>query len=388
MVSLLLPIIYISFVSLGLPDSVLGAAWPSMYGELAVPISYAGIVSMIVAVGTIVSSLFSDFLTRKLGAGKVTAISVAMTALALLGFSFSNSFWMLCILAIPYGLGAGGVDAALNNYVALHFESRHMSWLHCMWGVGTIIGPNIMGYALTNSHGWNWGYRYVSIIQIVLSIIIFISLPIWKKNTTEKSDETEKSQAISPIKAIKIKGAKQVMLSFFCYCALEQTAMLWAASYMNLHNGISAEKAASYASLLFFGITFGRFLNGFLTFKLNDTQMIRMGQVIVLIGCLMLFLPFGIVTSLIGFVLIGLGCAPIYPCIIHSTPVHFGENNSQAMIGIQMASAYIGTCIMPPLFGLIANHINVALLPIYLILINAVMIISYQNLVKKVKNNT
>ncbi len=388
MVQLLLAIIYLAFISLGLPDSVLGSAWPSMYGELGVPVSFAGIISMIIALGTVVSSLCSDMLTRKLGAGKITAISVAMTAFALLGFSFSNSFWMLCLLAIPYGLGAGSVDAALNNYVALHFASRHMSWLHCMWGVGTVIGPNIMSYALTGGQTWNAGYRYVSYIQMALTVILIISLPLWKKKTSmslanDKESSEQEAKAISPLQAIRIKGAKEIMLTFFCYCGLEQTSMLWAGSYMVLHSGVSAEKAASYASVLFIGITVGRLLNGFLTFKFNDTQMIRIGQAFVIAGAVTLLLPFGQVTSLIGFILIGLGCAPIYPCIIHSTPDHFGADKSQAMIGIQMASAYVGTCIMPPVFGLIANHINVALLPIYLLMLIGVMIFVHERLVRK-----
>ena len=383
MVSLLLAIIYLSFISLGLPDSVLGSAWPSMYDELGVPISFAGIISMIVAIGTVVSSLASDYLTKKLGAGRVTAISVGMTALALFGFSLTNSFWMLCLIAIPYGLGAGSVDAALNNYVALHFASRHMSWLHCMWGIGTIIGPNIMGYALSAHKGWAWGYRYVSSFQIVLTLILIISLPIWKSKTS--SPKTAKVKAISPLNAMKIKGAKEIMIAFFCYCALESTAMLWAASYMNLHNGVSAEKSASLASIFFIGITFGRFLNGFLTYKFNDTQMIKAGQTLIMLGIVLLILPFSWVIGLIGFIFIGFGCAPIYPSIIHSTPIHFGQDKSQAMIGIQMASAYTGSCLMPTLFGFIANRINIALLPLFLALLNIVMIISYGVLLKKIK---
>ncbi len=387
MIQLLLAIIYLSFISLGLPDSVLGSAWPSMYGELGVPVSYAGIISMIIALGTVISSLCSDMMTRKLGTGKITAISVAMTAFALLGFSFSNSFWMLCLLAIPYGLGAGSVDAALNNYVALHFASRHMSWLHCMWGVGTVIGPNIMSYALTDGQNWNAGYRYVSYIQMALTIILVISLPLWKKKTTASNGSSEQSEqhseAVSPLKAIRIKGAKEIMVTFFCYCGLEQTAMLWAGSYMVLHNGISAEKAAGYASILFIGITVGRLLNGFLTFKFNDTQMIRIGQIIVILGAATLLLPLGNVMSLVGFALIGLGCAPIYPCIIHSTPDHFGADKSQAMIGIQMASAYVGTCIMPLIFGLIANYINLEFLPLYLLILTGIMIFVHERLVRK-----
>lgn len=391
MVSLLLAIIYLAFISLGLPDSMLGSAWPSMYSELGVPVSYAGIISMIIAIGTVVSSLFSDALTKKFHAGKITAISVGMTAFALLGFSLSDSFWMLCLFAIPYGLGAGSVDAALNNYVALHFASRHMSWLHCMWGVGTVIGPNIMSYALTNQQGWNTGYRYVSLIQMILTFILIISLPLWKRTSKDRDIveecKEEHTKTLSPLKIIHIRGAKEIMFTFFCYCAVEQTAMLWASSYMNLHKGVSAEMSASCASIFFIGITVGRLLNGFLTFKFNDTQMIRIGQTLTVAGTITLLIPLGNVVSIIGFILIGLGCAPIYPCIIHSTPNHFGADKSQAMIGVQMASAYVGTCLMPPLFGLIANYINVALLPVYLLILTSVMIFVHESLIKKTAHN-
>lgn len=387
MISLLLSVIYLAFIGLGLPDSLLGAAWPTMFGEFNVPISYAGIISMIIAVGTVISSLFSDVLIKRIGAGAITAISVGMTAAALLGFSFSTRFWMLCLFAVPYGLGAGSVDATLNNYVALHYSSKHMSWLHCMWGVGTVIGPYVMSYALTGGMGWSAGYRYVSLIQMVLTVILIISLPLWKKKIVKNTElhkvESKPVKTLSPLQTIKICGAKEVMLTFFCYCATEQTTMLWASSYMHLHNGISEEKAASLASIFFIGITFGRLINGFLMSKFTDTQMIRVGQALIVLGILMLFLPFGLATAITGIILIGLGCAPIYPCIIHSTPKHFGAERSQAMIGIQMASAYVGTCLMPPLFGLIANHISVALLPVYLLLITALMIFMYERLVRK-----
>ena len=238
MFQLLLAIIYLAFISLGLPDSLLGSAWPAMYPEFDVPVSYAGIVSMIIAAGTIVSSLQSDRLTRKLGAGKVTAISVALTAAALFGFSVAKSFWLLCILAIPYGLGAGSVDAALNNYVALHYKSKHMSWLHCMWGIGATLGPYIMGYALSHGNGWHSGYRYISMIQITLTAILFFSLPLWKRENTQAVETTtglNKSRALSLKEIIKISGAKEVMICFFCYCAFEATTILWASSYLNIY---------------------------------------------------------------------------------------------------------------------------------------------------------
>ena len=382
MLHLLLAVIYISFISLGLPDSLLGSAWPSMYVEFGVPVSYAGVISMIIAVGTIISSLQSDRLTRKLGAGKVTAISVGMTAAAILGFSVSHSFWMLCLWAIPYGLGAGSVDAALNNYVALHFASRHMSWLHCMWGVGASLGPYIMGYALTGGGGWNMGYRYIALLQIVLTAVLMLSLPLWKR-PSESGMGAEEAPALSLRQILRIPGAKAVMVTFFCYCAVEQTAGLWASSYLALHKGVPAETAAGFASLFFIGITVGRALSGFLTMKLSDSQMIRLGQGIIAVGIVALLLPLGEYAAFAGLILIGLGCAPIYPCIIHSTPAHFGAENSQAIIGVQMASAYVGTCLMPPLFGLIANHITVSMFPFYLLAILALMVLTHEMLLKK-----
>lgn len=385
MVSLLLAVIYLAFISLGLPDALLGSAWPSMYLEFGVPVSYAGIISMIIAVGTIVSSLQSDRLTRWLGTGKVTAISVAMTAAALFGFSISHSFVMLCLWAVPYGLGAGSVDASLNNYVALHYESRHMSWLHCMWGVGATVGPYIMGAALTRGMGWNSGYRMIAILQVILTVILIFSLPLWKQRPrlVDAEGKVVREKALSLKEIIGIPGAKEVMLCFFCYCAVEQTAALWASSYLNLYKGIPAERSASFASMFFIGITVGRALSGFITMKLNDVQMIRMGQGIIAAGILVMLLPLGEMASLAGLILIGLGCAPIYPCIIHSTPAHFGAEKSQAIIGVQMASAYVGTCLMPPLFGLIANHITVALMPLYLLVILILMAVMHECLTKK-----
>jgi len=374
MLSLLLVIIYLAFISLGLPDSLLGSSWPVIYRELAVPVSYAGIISMIIAVGTVISSLQSDRLTRKLGAGKVTAISVGITALALLGFSVSHSFLLLCLWAIPYGLGAGSVDAALNNYVALHYASRHMSWLHCMWGVGASLGPAIMSWALVGGRGWNAGYRTIALLQIALTAVLTASLPLWRRRSSGSSGAAgEASGKALPLKeAVRIPGARAAMLSFFCYCALEQTVGLWGGSYLVLHSGFSPEAAAGLASLFFFGITAGRAVSGFLTLKLDDTGMVRLGQVLIAAGVCALLFPGGIWAES-GLVLLGLGCAPVYPSMIHATPARFGAGQSQAIIGIQMASAYVGTCLMPPLFGLLAQHVSIAWLPGYLLLLLVLM---------------
>lgn len=395
MLSFLLPIIYVAFISLGLPDAVLGAVWPVMHNEFNVPLSYAGIVSMIIALGTVFSSLKSDALNIKFGTGKITAVSVGMTAVALFGFSISTQFWQLCLWAIPYGLGAGSVDAALNNYVALHYKSRHMSWLHCFWGVGATLGPYIMGAVLTHGGIWNSGYRIISVIQIVLTAILFFSLPLWKKTgavssqenfSEESSGKFSEARPLTLKEIFKISGAKEIFICFFCYSAVEQTSGLWAASFLTICKNVQPETAAIFASLFYSGITIGRAASGFITFKLDDSQMIRLGQTIILLGVICVAIPFGKILALAGLVLIGLGCAPIYPSIIHSTPAHFGAEKSQAIIGVQMASAYIGTSFMPPLFGLIANHISIALFPAFLGLALILMAAMYRTLEIKTKN--
>lgn len=377
MYSFLLVIIYLAFISLGLPDSLLGSGWPVMYGQLDVPMSYAGIITMIIAGGTIVSSLMSDRLTRRLKTGLVTTISVLMTAVALFGFSVSNSFILLCIWAIPYGLGAGAVDAALNNYVALYYASRHMSWLHCFWGVGATISPYIMSYALTGGLGWHSGYRIVSLIQIGLTAVLLLSLPLWKSRQLNGGRNHETEAAVLSLKdALNIKGVKFILITFFAYCALETTTGLWASSYLVEYRGVDAQTAARFASLFFLGITFGRFLNGFIADKAGDKLMIRVGILVTMVGVALVGLPLGTnLTALWGLVIIGLGCAPIYPSIIHSTPFNFGAENSQAIIGIQMASAYVGSTFMPPIFGFIAHNLHIGLYPLYLVLFSVLMLV-------------
>jgi fucose permease len=385
MYSLLLVIIYIAFISLGLPDSLIGSAWPVMHEQLNVPISYAGVITMIISSGTIVSSLLSDRVTKKLGTGLVTSISVFLTAAALFGFSISKSFILLCIWAIPYGLGAGAVDAALNNYVALHYTSRHMNWLHCCWGVGAAISPYIMSYSLIGGYGWNSGYRSVAIVQIILTAFLFISLPLWKRNNTGNNESSngseDKSEVVGLRQALKIKGVKLVLITFFGYCALETTAGLWASSYLVIHRGVDTEIAAQFASLFYIGITFGRFLCGFISDKFGDKQMIRYGLTIIAFGIFLIILPLkSNITALAGLIIVGLGCAPIYPAIIHSTPSNFGPQNSQAIIGIQMASAYTGSTLMPPIFGVIADKINIGLYPFYLLFFVVLMIMMSERL--------
>lgn len=381
----LLALIYLAFISLGLPDSLLGAGWPTMQMIFQVPMSYMGLVSMIICGGTICSSLMSERVTRRFGTKYVTVFSVFLTAFALLGFSFSTEYWMICLWAIPYGLGAGAIDAALNNYVALHYNSRHMSWLHCFWGVGTIISPYAMSYGIR--HGaWNYGYRIVSIIQFVIAFILLSTLFVWKVNQKAES-EVEAGVAVGIRKAMRISGVPYLLLGFMAYCGAENTTMLWVSSYLAGTRGVSKELAAAFGSLFFIGITAGRFLAGFISEKMGDRNMIRLGTVVAILGVIGVFLPVETnIFALAGFVIIGLGCAPVYPSIIHSTPGNFGTKNSQAIIGIQMASAYVGSTFVPPLFGILANYISLKLMPFYLLFFFLLMIamveLTYQKTTK------
>lgn len=376
MATFFLIVIYITFISLGLPDSLLGSAWPIIQVDLAVPLSGAGLISMIITGGTIVSSLLSNKLINIFGTGKVTCISVAMTALALLGFSAAPSYIWLCLLAIPLGLGAGAIDSALNNFVALHYKASHMSWLHCFWGVGATVGPVIMSVFLTNGSSWKNGYKSIAIIQFSIVALLIITLPMWRK--IEKSDNQktsyseEKQEKINPL---KLPGAKFVLLAFFCYCATEMTTGLWASSYLVNYKGISPDIAARWVSLFYAGITLGRLISGFATAKFENYMLIRIGQIICILGALIFILPLPSTFSMIALILIGLGCAPIYPSMLHDTPNRFGEAASQSIMGFQMACAYIGSTIAPPLLGILASRFNMIIFPFFLLIIIITMLI-------------
>lgn len=381
---MLLFIIYLAFISLGLPDSLLGAAWPSIYPEFGVPVSFMGIIFMIISICTVISSLESDRVTKAFGTGFVAMFSTLLTCAGLFGFSISRSMPMMCLFAIPYGLGAGSIDAALNNFVALHYKSRHMSWLHCMWGIGASIGPLVMGSCIRRGLGWPAGYRTIGAIQAAIMVLMIASLPLWKQTGSTKEKNAETARKAMPLKSIlAIPGAKEIMVTFFCYCALEQTAGQWAASYLTLIRGISAETAASFASLFYLGITLGRMADGFLTFWLDDISMVRMGQCILATGILLLMMPLGQNAAILGFVITGLGCAPVFPSLLHATPELFGSDKSQAVIGVQMACAYIGTTIMPPLFGWIMNHISFTLLPFCLLAMLILMTTTHETVIRK-----
>jgi fucose permease len=354
---LLLIVIYLAFISLGLPDSLLGAAWPTMYESLNTPIHFAGIISMIVAAGTVVSSLFSAKFINRYGVANITTASVLMTALALLGFSYSESFVWLCLLAVPLGLGAGCVDVALNNYVAIHYQARHMNWLHCFWGVGAALGPIIMSWYLAVGQSWTNGYHTVGWIQISLVAVLLLSIPLWSKKATVPGDHDDPELKPSFKKLLSIPGLKSALAVFFLYCTIEATFGLWGASYLVIVRDFEAENAAKLVSLYYIGITVGRFFSGFITSRLNNQSLVYLGQTILALGLVVLLLPFEI-TLIPGFFLVGLGCAPIFPSLLHETPINFGEKNSQAIMGMQMASAYVGITIMPLIFGKLASYIG------------------------------
>lgn len=368
MFSLLLALIYVSFISLGLPDSLLGSAWPQMQESLGVSLSLGGVISFLITASTILSSLMSHRAIQRFGTGGVTMCSVAMTAIALFGFSLSDSFFALCLWAIPYGLGAGSVDAALNNFVALHCKAKHMSWLHCFWGIGATGGPYIMGLCLSRGMGWQAGYRTISFLQMALTLILLLSLPLWKKQELPLSGgETVRPQTPQWGKLLKRPGVKAALTAFFFYSALELTTGLWGSSYMVAVRGISAETAAKWISLFYLGITAGRFFSGFLTLRFSDDAMVRLGEGTAIVGILLMLLPLHNLFLCLGLILTGLGCAPIYPSLLHATPQRFGKSLSQSLMGTQMAISYLGSTTMPPVSGFLSEKISMGLYPILLL---------------------
>lgn len=371
----LLMMIYLSFISLGLPDSMLGSAWPAMNVSLNAPLWGAGLVQMLISFCTIISSLNSAKLIRRFGTGKLTAISVATTALALLGFSLAKNYAFLLLMAVPLGLGAGAVDAGLNNYVALHCEAKHMSWLHCFWGVGTIIGPMILSAVLRVGGSWATGYRAVGLIQCAVSALLFATLGMWKRGNIQQEEYGAK--ALSVWEVLSLPGAKEGMVTFLCYCAVESTLGLWGATYISQVRGVDEATAASFGAMFYIGITAGRAISGFMAMKLLPKQMVRVGQALLALGCIFMMIPAGSTLSGIGLVVCGLGCAPIYPNIIQDTPVNYGTENSQAAIGVQMAFAYVGSTFLPSIFGALAGVDGYGLLPYFAISICVLMTVLF-----------
>jgi fucose permease len=394
MFTALLIIVYLSFISLGLPDSVLGSAWPLMYNDLSVSLSSAGVISMIVSAATIISSLFSGKIIKRFDTGKITLVSVGMTAVALMGFSICPSMLWICVMAIPLGLGAGSVDAALNNFVALHCKAKHMSWLHCFWGIGATTGPIIMSISIANNYGWRKGYLAISILQFFLVFVLFFTLPLWEKvegtnPSSEIQGDKEEKEEHNNTSVLKLPGVKFSLLTFLCYCGVEASTGLWGSSYLVNYRGVDAAQAAGAISLFYAGITLGRFLSGFLTMKFNNLFLIRAGQILCFIGAVLLLLPLPIYLSIAALILIGVGYAPIYPSMMHETPRRFGKAASQAIMGLQIAFAYIGTTFMPPLLGFTASKTSIVIYPYFLIAYILIMLISSEktNMCVKVNEN-
>ncbi|MCM1530007.1 MAG: MFS transporter [Alistipes sp.] len=387
MASLLIALIYLAFISLGLPDSLLGSALPSIQDELSISTSVIGLISMVISMGTIVSSLMSERLIKRFGTPGVTVASVFLTAAALFGFSISGSFLSLCLWAVPYGLGAGSIDAALNNYVSLHYSSRHMNWLHCFWGVGTIISPYIMSAAISSS-GWHSGYRWIALVQSGIFVVLLVTLPVWRIHSAPEKQEIGSREPLGMIGSLRIKGVPSLLLGFFAYCAAEATAMLWSGSYLHRVHGFTEERSAALASLFFIGMTAGRFISGLVSSKLGDRNMIRLGCGVAFAGIVILLIPANAgILPISGLIIVGLGCAPVYPSIIHATPENFGEQNSQGIIGIQMASAYTGTTLMPTIFGAIAQRVSLRLMPVFMAVFLLMMIILIERTFSTAKNN-
>jgi len=368
MIGLLL-IIYIAFISLGLPDSMLGSAWTVMHADVGAPIALAGIISMVICGGTIISSLMASRMIRRLGTWRVVTVSVLMTALALLGFSVSGAVWMLLLFAVPLGLGAGAVDAVLNNFVALHYKPRHMNWLHCFWGIGATGGSLVIAAFLGAGGSWRTGYTAIGILQATLVIGLFLSRRLWRlPENTASAEAAETGAFISNRKAAGIRGVKASLIAFFCYCSLETGAGLWSASYLTTRRGVSPADAALWVSLYYGGITAGRFLGGLLAEKMKSESLIRGGLAVIAAGIALLLLPLPPAFCMAGLILIGLGCAPVYPGMIYLVPERFGKAASQSVIGLSMACAYVGSTFMPPLIGALSAVLTLGVLPYMLAL--------------------
>ncbi len=382
---LLLIVIYLAFVGLGLQSSLLGGAWPSIYTSLQLSVAGAGYISTTISLATVAAALLSDRLTKKLGPGRITAVGITALATALFGFSCSHSLAGLIIWSIPLGMGEGLLDTCLNNYVAIHYKTRYMSWLHCTWGIGASIGPYMLSQVLSHGASWNSGYRIAGLLQCVILAVVLLTLPKWKKipaipseNIPEDEKSVRKNSNVGEI--LKIKGVGHFLFAFFAYRALEQTVNLWAASYLVMSVGVSAGAAAGFAGLFFVGITIGRGVCGFITMKLNDDQMIRLGQIFVVAGIVLLIFSDWPILSLAGLVVIGIGSSPIYPCLLHQTPEYFGKEISQTIMGLQVAAAYVGATTVPLLFGLLVEHMGRLLFPVTLAMLLVITVVMHEKL--------
>ena len=375
MATALLIIIYIAFIGLGIPDSLFGTAWPAIYSEFELPISFGSFVTIIISCGTVLSSVISSKIISRLGTNKVSAYSTLLTALALLGFSFAPNLWVMCFWAIILGIGAGAIDVALNNYVAIHYSATHMSFLHCFYGVGVSVSPYILSLVIAGNFGWRGGYRIAFAIQLIITLLLFLSLPLWRKahgGENESEENTHKDLSFGSV--LKIPGVKMMCSLFIASCAIECTCGGWGSTFLVEYKHLPAEKAAQIIMIYYIGMTLGRFLSGVLAAKLHSWKIIKLGQIVLGLALLLLILPGGVYLCALGMFLIGLGNGPLFPNFNYLTPENFGSDISQSIIGIQMASAYIGIMIAPALCGLLGQVFGMVIFPFYLILLYAIMI--------------
>ena len=390
MATALLIIIYIAFIGLGIPDSLFGTAWSAIYSEFELPISFGSFVTIIISCGTVLSSVISSKIISRLGTNKVSAYSTLLTALALLGFSFAPNLWVMCFLAIILGIGAGAIDVALNNYVAIHYSATHMSFLHCFYGVGVSVSPYILSLVITGNFGWRGGYRIAFAIQLIITLLLFLSLPLWRKahgGENESEENTHKDLSFGSV--LKIPGVKMMCSLFIASCAIECTCGGWGSTFLVEYKHLSAEKAAQIIMIYYIGMTLGRFLSGVLAAKLHSWKIIKLGQIVLGLALLLLILPGGVYLCALGMFLIGLGNGPLFPNFNYLTPENFGSDVSQSVIGIQMASAYIGIMLAPTLCGLLGQVFGMVIFPYYLILFYAIMIpvtIRIKTMLKRTEN--
>lgn len=385
MTVVLLVVIYISFIGLGIPDSLFGAAWPAIYTEMNIPVSWANFVTILISAGTIVSSLFSAKLINYLGTAKITAVSTTITAVALYGFSCSTNIIWMCIFSIPLGLGAGAIDTSLNNYVALHYKAVHMNFLHCFYGIGVSLSPFLMSLALSDN-SWRSGYKTVFLFQLCIAILTIISIPLWEKvQHSSKTISTENGRTVVFSKLLKNKKIRMSCMSFFGSCGLEYTCGVWGSTFLVISRGIPADTAAFLITFYYVGMALGRFLSGILSISINSTRIIKLGQAITLAAIIIIILPFPAYISGIALFMIGLGNGPVFPNMLHLTPENFGKDLSQSVMGVQMAASYFGIMLSPALFGLISQNISVSLFPYYLLIMFAIMLVGGNYLLNKKK---
>ncbi len=384
MTTILLVVIYIAFIGLGVPDSLIGSAWPVIHSEMNIPVEAVSILTFTISGCTVLSSMFSAGILNKLGTAKVTAFSTAMTAAALLGFSFAPSFWFMIPLAVILGLGAGAIDSGLNNYVALHFKASHMNFLHCFYGVGVSLSPYLMSQALSNA-GWRGGYRYAFYVQASITLLLIISVPMWKKTSSAKENEEENSVNLTLLQMAKMPEVRQVWIIMLATNAIEYACGVWGSTYLVSEKGFDAKHGALALTVYYVGMSTGRFVSGLLSDKINTWKRIGIGTVILASAIAIMLLPLHGAVTVIGLFLVGLGNGSIYPNMIHLTPHNFGKDVSQSVMGSQIAFAYIGVMLAPPAVSLISGLFGIKIYPVLLAVLYVIMIIALRSFINRLK---